>query len=171
MSDSQPALHCIHCGAKMEEKPSHGRLRPVCPACGHIHFEDPKVAAAVVVERDGRILLVRRYHEPEKGKWSLPAGFVDGGEDPRAAAVRECLEETGLTIRILGLFDVIYGREHPRGASIVIVYRADVECGTPAAGDDASEVGFFDASALPPLAFRATECVVRSWAEAHRPML
>ncbi len=136
----------------------------MCPVCGYIHFEDPKVAAAVVVEREGRILLVRRGYSPQEGKWSLPAGFVDGGEDPQAAAARECLEETGLSVRIAGLFDVIYGREHPRGASIVIVYRAEVQAGTLTPGDDAAEAAFFAAAELPPLAFRATEQAVRRWA-------
>lgn len=171
MSGPQSALHCIRCGARMEERPSYGRPRPVCPACGYIHFEDPKVAAAVIVEREGKILLVRRIYDPEEGKWSLPAGFVDGGEDPQLAAVRECLEETGLTVRILGLFDVIYGLEHARGASIVIVYRAAVEAGTLTPGDDAADAAFFDASDLPPLAFRATERAVHRWAEAGRAML
>ena len=155
----------------MEERPSYGRLRPTCPACGYVHFEDPKVAAAVVVEREGKILLVRRSFDPEEGRWSLPAGFVDGGEDPQQAAARECLEETGLRVRVRGLFDVVYGREHPRGASIVIVYRAEVLAGELAPGDDAAEAGFFAASALPPLAFRATEQVVRRWAEGGGAML
>jgi 8-oxo-dGTP diphosphatase len=155
----------------MEEGPSHGRPRPVCPACGYIQFDDPKVAAAVVVEREGKILLVRRAYDPEQGKWSLPAGFVDGAEDPRLAAARECLEETGLRVRILGLFDVTYGQEHPRGASIVILYRAAVEAGTLTPGDDASEAAFFAPSALPPLAFRATQQAVRRWVEAEGAML
>lgn len=164
MSGTPIAVHCIRCGARMADRPSYGRPRPVCPSCGYIHFDDPKVAAAVVVEQEGKILLVRRAYNPEQGKWSLPAGFVDADEDPRQAAIRECLEETGLSVRILGLLDVIYGREHPRGASIVIVYRAEVEGGSLAAGDDAGEVGLFAASALPPLAFRATQQVVERWA-------
>jgi 8-oxo-dGTP diphosphatase len=171
MSSPPSALHCIRCGTRMEEKPSHGRPRPVCPACGYTYFEDPKVAAAVIVERGGKILLVRRVYDPEEGKWSLPAGFVDGGEDPQRAAARECLEETGLTVRILGLFDVLYGLEHPRGASIVIVYRAEAEAGTLTPGDDAADAAFFAASELPPLAFRATERAVHRWVEAGRGML
>jgi 8-oxo-dGTP diphosphatase len=171
MSSTQPALYCIRCGARTEVRPSYGRPRPVCPTCGYVHFDDPKVAAAVLVEREGKILLVRRVYDPEQGRWSLPAGFVDGGEDPQRAAVRECVEETGLSVRILGLFDVVYGQEHPRGASIVIVYRAAVEAGRLTPGDDAAEAAFFAASALPPLAFRATERVVRRWAEGGGAML
>lgn len=164
MSGTPIALHCIRCGTRMEDRLTYGRPRPVCPACGYVHFDDPKVAAAVVVEQEGRILLVRRVYDPEQGKWSLPAGFVDADEDPQQAAVRECLEETGLHVRILGLMDVIYGREHPRGASIVIVYRAEVDGGSLTAGDDASEVGLFAPSALPPLAFQATKQAVEHWA-------
>lgn len=164
MSGTPVTLHCIRCGARMEDRLTYGRPRPACAACGYVHFDDPKVAAAVVVEQEGKILLVRRAYNPEQGKWSLPAGFVDGDEDPQQAAVRECLEETGLRVRILGLMDVIYGREHPRGASIVIVYRAEVDGGSLAAGDDAGEVALFAPSALPPLAFRATKQVVEQWA-------
>lgn len=171
MNSPSTNLHCLRCGTRMVERVSYGRPRAVCPACGYVHFEDPKVAAAVIVERAGKILLVRRSFGPEEGKWSLPAGFVDGGEDPQQAAVRECVEETGLTVRILGLSDVIYGQEHPRGASIVIVYRAEVQEGTLRAGDDAAEAAFFAPSELPPLAFRATEAAVRRWAEASGRML
>jgi ADP-ribose pyrophosphatase YjhB (NUDIX family) len=69
-----------------------GRLRPVCPHCGHVHFPDPKVAVGVWIEKDGEILLVRRANSPGLGKWILPSGFVDAGEDPKDAA-RECMED------------------------------------------------------------------------------
>jgi NADH pyrophosphatase NudC (nudix superfamily) len=70
-----------------------GRLRPVCPHCGHVHFSDPKVAVGVWIEKDGEILLVRRVNTIGQGKWTLPSGFVDAGEDPGDAAARECLED------------------------------------------------------------------------------
>jgi ADP-ribose pyrophosphatase YjhB (NUDIX family) len=155
----------------MESRQAYGGPRPVCPACGHVHFEDPKVAAAALVERDGRLLLVRRTNNPARGQWTLPAGFVDADEDPQAAAARECLEETGLEVRVTRLLDVIAGREHPRGASIVIVYQAEVVGGDLKAGDDADEVAFFPADDLPVLAFRATRQAVERWADGRRSML
>jgi ADP-ribose pyrophosphatase YjhB (NUDIX family) len=136
-----------------------------------VHFEDPKVAAAALVERDGRLLLVRRTNNPARGQWTLPAGFVDADEDPQAAAARECLEETGLEVRVTRLLDVIAGREHPRGASIVIVYLAEAVGGDLKAGDDADEVAFFPADDLPALAFRATRQAVERWADGRRSML
>jgi ADP-ribose pyrophosphatase YjhB (NUDIX family) len=138
----------------------YGAERPVCPACGWVHFADPKVAAAVFVERAGQVLLVQRAMEPHAGEWGVPAGFVDAWEDPARAAERECLEETGLQVRVTGLIDVIAGREHPRGADILIAYRAEVVAGELRAGDDASRAAFFSRDDLPPLAFRATSLLL-----------
>src|SRR6266542_1617639 len=107
---------CSRCGAEMTQEYKFGEMRPVCPQCKWIHFVDPKVAAAVLVELDGRVLLVRRINEPFRGLWSLPAGFVNGGEDPAEAAARECLEETGLDVHVTHVLDVISGKEHERGA-------------------------------------------------------
>jgi ADP-ribose pyrophosphatase YjhB (NUDIX family) len=140
-----------------------GKMRPVCPACGWIHFVDPKVAAAVLVEMEGRVLLVRRVNEPFRGQWTLPAGFINGGEDPAEAAARECVEETGLSVRVTRVLDIIPGKEHPRGADFIIVYHAEVLSGELKADDDADAVEWFSRDQLPPLAFRATQKVLQSF--------
>lgn len=154
---------CPRCGASVTHEEQFGKVRPVCPQCGWIHFVDPKVAAAVLIERDGRVLLVRRVNEPFRGLWTLPAGFVNGGEDPAEAAERECLEETGLSVHVTRVFDIVSGREHPRGADFVIVYVAEVLSGEMKADDDADAVEWFDKNNLPPLAFRATQKVLQSF--------
>lgn len=133
-----------------------GEKRPTCPVCGWVHYEDPKVAAGALVLRQREVLLVRRVLDPYMGQWSIPAGFVNAYEDPVAAAQRECREETGLVIAVDGLFDMLTGREHSRGADIFLVYRAHVLRGILAAGDDADQVGWFPLEALPPLAFGST---------------
>jgi ADP-ribose pyrophosphatase YjhB (NUDIX family) len=140
----------------MEARPVFGHTRAVCPACGFIHFTDPKVAAGVIVEQDGKVLLVQRNNEPLRGFWTFPAGFVDAYEDPLEAARRECLEETGLEVAVTELLHVIGGREHPHGADIVIVYRGVITGGQLQPGDDADRAEYFTYDALPPLAFRAT---------------
>lgn len=156
MSKIDRVRFCIQCGALLHRKLIYGEERPVCPACGWIFFADPKVAAGVLVEQDRKVLLVRRVNDPGQGMWSFPAGFVNAHEDPARAAERECLEETGLQVKVTRLLDIIAGREHERGADIVIIYHSDVIGGCLAAGDDADQVGFFSRDALPPLAFRAT---------------
>ena len=118
------------------------------------------MAAAVLVEQDGRVLLVRRINEPYRGLWTLPAGFVDAGEDPARAAERECLEETGLSVRVKRVLDVLAGREHERGADIVIAYQGEILSGTLSPGDDADAVAWFLRSELPPLAFKATQKIL-----------
>lgn len=131
-------------------------MRLSCPDCGWVYFADPKVAVAVLIERNRSVLLVRRANEPQRGSWTLPAGFVDAGEDPKLAAVRECLEETGLAVRIVELLDVIYAHEHPRGAHIVIAYRGEIIAGELQAGDDVDKVSFFEFENLPKIAFETT---------------
>jgi 8-oxo-dGTP diphosphatase len=67
------------------------------------------------------------------------------------------LEETGLQVRVTGLLDVLGGREHPRGADVLLAYLAEVVGGELKAGDDASAAAFFPLDALPPLAFASTK--------------
>ncbi|MDR3577714.1 MAG: NUDIX hydrolase [Anaerolineaceae bacterium] len=160
MNEDYSINFCPLCGTKLIQRSKSGEDRLACPSCGWIYYADPKVAAAVLVERDNQVLLTRRINEPMRGLWSLPAGFVNAYEDPARAAERECLEETGLEVTVTGLIDVIAGREHPRGADMVIIYRAQISGGSLCAGDDADLVGFFDRQALPQLAFRATRFVL-----------
>jgi len=166
MSQGESIHFCSACGSEVERREAFGRMRPVCPRCGRVHFEDPKVAAAVLVVEQGKVLLVRRVNAPFEGTWTLPAGFVDADEDPKEAAARECLEETGLEVHITHLLDVIAGKEHGRGASIVVVYRAEVVGGQLAARDDAGEAAFFPPHDLPALGFAATRAILERWRSA-----
>jgi ADP-ribose pyrophosphatase YjhB (NUDIX family) len=158
--------YCPHCGHALEDREAFGRVRRYCVACESIVFREHKVAAGVLVEHDGKVLLVRRRMMPGLGLWTFPAGFVDFDEHPAAAAVRECREETGLEVEIVGLLDVIGGREHERGADIVIVYCARLVGGKLGAGDDVDQAAFFAPEALPPLAFHATRVALDKW---HNP--
>lgn len=160
MHTHQSVKFCPICASPLVIRTQMGEDRPSCPACGWVHYEDPKVATGVLVVMENQLLLVRRVMEPLIGHWSIPAGFVNAFEDPREAALRECREETGLEIRLCGLFDVFYGREHPRGSDILLVYRAEVTGGTLTAADDADEVGWFSLNDLPPLAFESTRKIL-----------
>ncbi len=67
----------------------------------------PIVGVGVLIEEDGRYLLVKRAAEPDAGMWSIPGGLIEVGEKMADAAAREALEETGLTVEILGRVDVV----------------------------------------------------------------
>ena len=157
---SEDVYFCLRCGNPLEQAERFGRWRPVCPACGWIYFADPKVATAALIQQLGKILLVRRANDPQRGKWTLPAGFVDAGEDPAEAVRRECLEETGLEVRVTDLVDVLFGQEHPRGSHLLIVYRAEIVAGTLRPGDDVDQAAFFGLNGLPPLAFLTTRRIL-----------
>jgi 8-oxo-dGTP diphosphatase len=129
------------------------------------HADDPPVrgarpdgagrvacAGAIVVDGDGRLLLIRRGQQPGRGLWSLPGGRCEPGENAAAAAVRETSEETGLTVTAGPLVGRVE-RPGPGGVTYVI---DDLACtvtgGTLRAGDDADEarwVGPADLAALP----------------------
>ena len=135
-------------------------MRPVCTACGAVFFLDPKVAAGVIIEIDGKVVMIRRNLEPGIGKWTFPAGYVDRGESVEDAAVREMEEESGLKVRINGLVGVY---SHPGETNILIVYTGTMVGGTLAAGPEAQEAGLFDPSALPPLAFQRDTAILEDW--------
>lgn len=151
---------CSGCGTALEERPLFGKLRPVCPACGQVHFEDPKVAVGVVAERDGRILLTRRNHEPKMGCWSFPSGFVDAYEDVVQAAAREAWEETGIVVDVRALLGVY---QEPGSRVIYLAYAAAAGPGDPVIGDECMDVRFFPADALPDLAFHHDAAILEAW--------
>ena len=79
---------CPRCSAHLELRSEAGKDRPICSQCGRVIYYDPKVTAAAVVEREGKVLMVRRGMEPGMGLWSLPGGYVDRGEVVERAAER-----------------------------------------------------------------------------------
>ena len=154
------ARFCIQCGAALEMRRARDRERPTCPACGHVHFDDPKVAVGVVLERDGRILLTRRNHEPRAGYWSFPSGFVDAGEVLEEAAVREAREETGLDVTVERLVGVYSARGE---RTVFVAYAGRIVGGELKAGRECMEVAFFPPDALPELAFPHDMDVLRAY--------
>ena len=126
---------------------------------------DPKVAVGVAVFTDDRLLLVRRVMEPFRGRWSLPGGYLDLGEDPRAAAAREAREEAGVEVSVGAVIDV-FANPLSEGGAVFVLFEAAWVSGTPAPGDDADAAAFFGRDELPPLAFTSTETVVRRWLTA-----
>ena len=77
---------CAGCATPLVMQEAAGQLRPVCPSCGRVVYYDPKIAATSIVERSGKILMVRRAVATGYGLWSLPGGYVDRGEVVENAA-------------------------------------------------------------------------------------
>jgi len=121
------------------------------------------VDAAVFAVSDNNIklLLINRGHEPFKGQWAIPGGFIGIDEELDEAVTRELKEETGLTgvkLEQMRTFGKV-GRD-PRGRQITVVYMGIITDGLDRikAGDDAAKAQWFDINALPPnMAFDHSE--------------
>jgi 8-oxo-dGTP diphosphatase len=158
-------VHCTTCGSPTKERAVEGRPRPVCTVCGQVAYLDPKLAVAVLIARDGRILLGKRGPGTrEPGKWSFPAGFVERGERVEVAAAREAREETGLQVEI-GTLVGLYSSD---GDPVVLaVYSSRVIAGEPCAADDLTELGWFPFSDLPELAFPRDRQILDAWRSSN----
>jgi 8-oxo-dGTP diphosphatase len=108
-----------------------------------LEYRNPALAVDAAVRRDDQVLLIQRGNEPWKGAWALPGGFVDYGEDPTDAVLRELQEETGLSGRIIRLLDAKGDpNRDPRKHIVSIVYLIEAE-GEPVGGDDAADARFW----------------------------
>lgn len=159
---------CSRCGTALDERLAGGRMRPACRSCGFVVYLDPKVACGVLVEQEGRVLLVRRRNEPGRGRWCLPCGFEDADESPEQAARREAREEAGLELVLDGVLGIYHYTDDPRGAGILVVYRAHCDGeARPVPGDDADDVGFFAPDALPPISHHTHRRALADWASTR----
>lgn len=124
------------------------------------------MSVLILLEWEGKVLLVKRKNPPAIGQWSLPSGFVDYGEDPIDAAVREVKEETNLDVLITRLIDVFSPSEsggiHP---TILLLYKGEIIAGKLSPGDDVSEAMFFQPDQIPHdrLAFKNTGQILQNW--------
>ena len=150
--------YCPLCSGALSPRVVGVKPRLACPDCGYVYYQNPKVAVAVVVTRDGKILLNRRDIDPGRGKWSFPSGYVDVGETVEEAAIRETSEETGLDIRL----DRLVGVYSERDLSVVlVVFAARVAGGILNVGEETQDVRFVDPDNLPDLAFPHDQQILR----------
>ncbi|MGE3404170.1 MAG: NUDIX domain-containing protein [Vicinamibacterales bacterium] len=160
-----PFRYCPVCGGGLETRllKATEPTRLVCRQCEFVFYLDPKVAVATIVtDERGHILLVRRAIEPGYGKWVIPGGYVDRGEEVRAAAIREALEESGVHVRLDRLLNIY---SYPGRLPVIIVYAATMTGGCLACDDEGLEARFFEPGELPweELAFRSTVEALREF--------
>jgi ADP-ribose pyrophosphatase YjhB (NUDIX family) len=125
-----------------------GRERDICAACCAIHYRNPRVIVGCLVCHGDRILLGRRAHEPARGCWAIPAGFLEWGETLEEGAARETFEETGVMVdparielaAVMNIVDV--GQVH-------ITFRVHLDVLRPTkAGPECLEVAFMSEEEL-----------------------
>lgn len=142
------------------------RERLVCPDCGFINYENPKVVVGAVCTWEGRILLCRRAIEPRDGYWTLPAGYLELNETTADGAVRETREEANAEIAIEALMAVY---NIPRISQVQLIYLADLVAPDVSAGPESAEVALFHWDDIPwdDLAFPSVRWALNHYAEVR----
>ncbi|MFC4082349.1 NUDIX domain-containing protein [Amycolatopsis samaneae] len=102
-----------------------------------------RAVGAVLHDDQGRLLLVKRAHEPDAGLWTIPGGKVEPGETDEQALVRELLEETGLEVTLRAHVGSV-----TRGRYDIHDYACEVVGGTLTPGDDAADARWADLADL-----------------------
>lgn len=143
--------YCPDCGDKLNTVVKEGKDRNYCKSCDKVHWLDSSPCAAVLLKHEGKFLFIRRNYDPWKDHWSIPAGYMEHGENPKRTAVRELKEETGIALEknSLEIIDAV-DLTHPNGKEVVvIVYRAEAENVDVSFNDEVSEAELLGETEIP----------------------
>jgi ADP-ribose pyrophosphatase YjhB (NUDIX family) len=146
--------YCDHCGGRLISKipRDDDRLRDVCPACGRVHYANPKLVVGCIPLwqdgplQEGRILLCKRAIEPRLGYWTLPAGYLENGESVSQGAARETLEETGADVVDLApyrMYDIVHVHQ------VYLLFRARLAAPNFHPTTESAAVELFSESQIP----------------------
>jgi ADP-ribose pyrophosphatase YjhB (NUDIX family) len=156
--------YCSNCGETLKQAvpPGDDRERFVCPACGRIHYQNPRVVVGCIPMWQNRLLLCRRSIEPRYGMWTLPAGYLENGESVEEGAQRELLEEARASTRALRPYG-LYNIRHV--SQVYLIFRAELASEDFGAGEETIEARLFTEDAIPwdELAFRVVETTLRRY--------
>jgi len=150
---SRKYKYCPKCRAELELSWIEDERRLACPECHWVNYENPlPSSAALVRNRKGEVLLVKRGKEPGKGKWALPSGFIEIDETPKKACLRELKEETGLKGEVVRLVGVYSQKSLLYRNVLIIGYEVNAR-GDLSPGSDSQEAEFFPLDKLPDVPF------------------
>jgi len=140
--------YCNNCGNEIRQEIPEGdqKLRDVCTQCGAIHYQNPKIITGCLVEHNDKILLCKRSIEPQSGKWTLPAGFMENSETTMQGAARETMEEANASITNINLYAVY---DIPHISQVYMMYRAQLKSEEFSPGIESLEVALFERKNIP----------------------
>jgi ADP-ribose pyrophosphatase YjhB (NUDIX family) len=145
---TETTVFCTRCGRRMNllVPPDDDRPRHVCSDCGHIHYVNPRMVVGCVAEWEDRVLLCRRSIEPQYGKWTVPAGYLERGETVAEGASREAREEALAEVEIIEPFALL---NLTFVSQIYLMFRARLIDGSFGAGEESLEARLFEEHEIP----------------------
>jgi ADP-ribose pyrophosphatase YjhB (NUDIX family) len=117
-----------------------------CESCSRIGHRHPRIVVRCIAQHNGRVLLCQRADEPRRGLWNTPGGFLESGEEPRAAVIRETLEECGVSVDVPKL-GFIY--EFPQLNETVMTFLAELREPSVTPGKESLDVRLFKVESMP----------------------
>jgi len=165
-----PIKHCRQCGTPVQYRiPDDGdtRERAVCPACGTIHYVNPLLVVGTVPYLGDQVLLCQRAIEPRRGKWTLPAGFMEMDETLAQGAARETAEEAGARIEMGAFYSAM---SIPRIGQVHVFYLARLLSAHFDPGPESAQARLFTEDQIPwdELAFTAVRRTLECFFEDRR---
>jgi len=141
---------CPICGASLQIGMIEGKERKYCPQCDFVDYKNPLPVALAIAIRDKNFLLIKRGIPPKKGMWASPSGFIEIGETPEEACLRELKEETGVSGEIVKLVGVVRREDKEiYGDMLIVKYLVKVTNEELNPGTEAEDARFFSVDELP----------------------
>ncbi len=158
--------YCPNCGASLPDI-TQDMDSITCSACGFTIYFNPSPAVGVIITKDNKLLLAQRKFKPFAGDWDLPGGFVDIGESPQQASVRELKEEADLEIKVLEYISA-YPDRYQQYPTLVMGFSAEIISGEIEPHDDVAKLKWFSINKLPDnIAFASINRIIKDFLNSN----
>jgi len=158
-------LYCPSCANTLVNKLIENRKLRACPRCSFIYWNNPKLVTSLIIPQDGKVLMVQRALAPLLGYWCLPGGYINYGEQPSDAAIRETKEETNLVVKVDKLVGVYTIDNDPRGFNIDIIYCGRLISGVLTPNKEVNNCKYFSIDDLPERIAYKHKAAIQDWSQ------
>jgi ADP-ribose pyrophosphatase YjhB (NUDIX family) len=144
----------------MRVPPGEQMKRLVCDDCGFVHYVNPKIVVGAVATWEERYLLCLRAIEPRRGKWTIPAGFLEENETTEQGVLREAREEACVDLAIEGLLGIY---NVAKVSQVQLLYKARLKSPEFGCGEESLDVRLFSWDEIPwaEIAFSSVDWALR----------
>ena len=159
---------CPKCAGELKVEGNGHNQVPVCRKCGFKFYQNSKpTSSALIVNGEDKVLLLKRAIKPHFGKWDIPGGFLENGENPVVGLKREAKEELGIDVKPLEILTICvdnYGLEEDDFYTFNVFYKCKISDGKIVLDQENSEFKWFSKNEIPwkELAFNNTTLALKA---------